>query len=231
MRKAILFLCAVVLFTGCEGDEAIDVTAGNPAEIRAVINYGAVDTAVGNLPPGSEDSISALAAYIVSNFEGEPDRSYFIYSWIRQNIQPDFERAQYYYVDYETQTPEAVFASRTAVCLGYAALYNKMAGMTGLDARQVQGYGVMTSYEPGTAYHNYQHAWNAVKIQGTWYLLDMSWTPSQSLDGSSDPNYFFLGDPAGFSYRHLPYDEEWQLLASPVEADVFWNKLRNDLSE
>ncbi len=225
MRKILIILAAVALFTGCEDDDSENPVAGNPADLRVLINYGSINNAVANMPAGSEDSISSLALYVSDNFESEPERAYFIYRWIRQNIQPDFERAQYYYVDYESQTPEAVFASRRAVCQGYAAVYNELTSMTGLDSRQIQGYGVMLSYTPGTAHHRYKHAWNSVKIDGGWYLLDTSWTASQSLDGSSDPNYFFLTDPSGFVYRHYPYDTEWQLLADPTPENVFWTNL------
>lgn len=220
MRSLLLLLICVL--AGCEKDSSSDITPGNSAETKASIDTAAIDGVVANMPEGSEGSIYLLADWISDNYGSEPDKAYFIFRWIRENISPDFERAQQAYIGPGTQEAETVFSSKRAVCSGYAALFYRLALIAGLDARKVYGYGVMQAYDPQVSHSNYRHVWNAVEVNGGWYLVELSWIPDQALDGSSDVNLFFLTDPADFVRRHLPYDSEWQLLNPPIEEETFW---------
>lgn len=224
MRKYLFLLLAMILaLCGCENDSS--PTPGDPGIIKAQINFNGIDSDVSTVPAESAVSPAALAEYILAASYNEPDRAYFIYRWIRNNIQPDLELAQQSHIDPATQSPESVFRTRKAVCTGYASTFRHMATLVNLNANEINGYGVMFSYTPGTAYNKYRHVWNSVEINGAWYLVELSWSASQSLDGSSDPSFFFLTNPSDFVYRHLPYDSKWQLLDIAVDENLFWSNL------
>ena len=84
----------------------------------------------------------------------------------------------------------AAIINGTAVCQGYAALFYRMALEAGLDARVVTGT-ADNGEEIG------RHAWNIVRVNGTYYYHDVTW-----IDGTGSDDYFLKG-PAAFA-DHTP---------------------------
>jgi hypothetical protein len=72
------------------------------------------------------------------------------------------------------------------------------------------------------------HAWNAVQIDGRWYLLDSTWDAgsvdreTQGFKRHNSEYNFFLTNPSHFIYTHLPENSRWQLLESPWSSDEFY---------
>jgi len=90
----------------------------------------------------------------------------------------------------------------------------------GLHCVSVTGWAKGASYKPGDDITNEpaNHSWNAVHVDGNWYLLDCHWATRH--DDSSDvrtdfDDYYFLTDPVEMIYSHFPEDAAWQLLESP----------------
>lgn len=113
-----------------------------------------------------------------------------IYDYICSHVTYDHEnlRDDQYTLKY---TAYAALIQGTAVCLGYANLFYRMANDAGVDARIVTG---MASAD--------QHAWNIVRLDGGYYLLDSTW------DAGVLPEYydwFLLGEPD--FYDHTPNDD------------------------
>ena len=69
------------------------------------------------------------------------------------------------------------------------------------------------------------HAWNAVKINGAWYLLDSTWgagyTDEQNNFVFDFDDEYFLMPPEQFIYTHFPEDAKWQLLSTPISNNEF----------
>jgi len=62
------------------------------------------------------------------------------------------------------------------------------------------------------------HSWNAVHIDGSWFLLDCHWATRH--DDTDDVKYdyddfYFLTDPGEMIFSHFPKDPAWQLLETP----------------
>jgi hypothetical protein len=53
-----------------------------------------------------------------------------------------------------------------------------------------------------------QHAWNAVKIEGSWRLVDVTW--ASQVTGVREG--FFMVPPEQFIETHYPSHSDWQLL-------------------
>jgi transglutaminase/protease-like cytokinesis protein 3 len=69
------------------------------------------------------------------------------------------------------------------------------------------------------------HAWNAVRIEGQWRLLDSTWgagylSPAGEFVRAFNAHYF-LTPPELFIYDHLPEDPQWQLLDPPISMQRF----------
>ena len=76
-----------------------------------------------------------------------------------------------------------VFAARTGVCEGYARLMVALGKAAGLEVAYITGYVRDPEQRfDGDPWGNdqavlegYRHAWNGVKIDDRWYLVDTTW--------------------------------------------------------
>ena len=95
-----------------------------------------------------------------------------IYDYICSNITYDYDNL---YDDSYTVTHSsyAALINKKAVCQGYASLFYRLALEAGIDARVISG----DSGGP--------HAWNIVKIEGSYYNLDSTWDA-----GNTEYEYF-----------------------------------------
>ena len=103
---------------------------------------------------------------------------------------------------------EDVLSRRKGVCYGYANLFTALAGEAGLDAHTVTG--IIKSAHPEAGLD--AHAWNAVRIDGQWLLLDTAWRR-------------FLSTPESFIKSHFPGEAKWKYLDPPVSRERFDSQL------
>lgn len=90
---------------------------------------------------------------------------YEIYHWIQDNTDYDYEI--YYRIINDTsidrrdasQSAGSVFFDGRAVCAGYADAFYYLANLAGVDCIWV---------------HGGDHGWNAVKLNGSWYFIDVT---------------------------------------------------------
>jgi hypothetical protein len=118
------------------------------------------------------------------------------------------------------QDPATVFRTRTAVCAGYAKLLQALGRAAGVEITYVTGDArARTSGLSGEG-----HAWNAARIDGGWYLIDVTWDAG-SLDGRSFVKEYrsdyFMTPPAVFGIDHFPDKPEWQLRERPLSRGDF----------
>jgi hypothetical protein len=101
-------------------------------------------------------------------------------------------------------------------------LFKKMCNLAGIDAEVVSGYVRMEYYEIGTP-GNLDHAWNVVRLDGAYHLLDPTWAAGgcgETEDGKLLPfhkqfnDYYWLTPPEEFAKNHYPEDTKWVLLAN-----------------
>ncbi len=172
------------------------------------------------VPSEAEASIEALGGYIR---QSEPDpwlRVKALHDWVAWNIAYDFaslDDGSYVL----KQTSGDVFASRRGVCAGYSNLMVALGRVTGDEIVYVKGH----SREQDGSIAGSGHAWNAVRIEDEWWLIDVTWDSGhRGSDGRFERDYgtgYLLTPPEIFITTHLPADDGWQLLAAPVSRGEF----------
>ena len=112
---------------------------------------------------------------------------------------------------------------RKAICSGYATLLDYMCSVAGIESVFINGHA--RTYDLPNGRPN--HAWNAVKLNGKWYLCDVTWA-----SGGVDPdvqrffkqyeNAYFLTEPSLFICNHYPLEKRWSLLKDPPSLKDFY---------
>lgn len=173
-----------------------------------------------------------LARNITSGIKTDSLKVRAIYDWVTANIEYDVpllrrmgRKSAEEFI--ELQQPAQVLESKKAVCMGYSILFKELCKASGISAEFISGYSKSVDYQtkrpviPETL-----HAWNAVKINGVWYLCDLTWSAG-SVDEQKGMFFkqknekYYLSLPLEFSKTHLPFDPIWQLTNQPLTVREF----------
>ena len=108
-----------------------------------------------------------------------------------------------------------VLNTGVAFCEGYSRLFKTLCDHAGIKAEIIYGYArTNTNRRFGV-----NHAWNAVYIDSSWYLLDVTWASGFVSYGNEYirqfNDFYFLASPSDFVRDHYPEDPQWTLLKDP----------------
>ena len=174
---------------------------------------------VASMPPSAEASIESVAAHIAREVSDPYERVKALHDWVADRIEYDFAALDA--GRYPDQDAESVFRTRLGVCAGYSLLLKRLGELTGDPIVYVVG----DSRDEEGGIPSTGHAWNAVQIEGAWYLIDVTWNAGyRGPSGSFKKRYatsYFLTPPRLFAISHIPDDPAWQLLAEPIDRGEF----------
>jgi len=173
-------------------------------------------------------SVKELANLLAQNASTEADKARIIYAWITQHVTYDFAAFQdaLQNDNYPDVNPTKVLRDRTTICSGYSNLYQALAEAMGLEAAIVIGYAKGATPPDDVRFKDINHAWNSVRIDGAWYLLDATFGAGSIQDdkfASAYNPYYFATSPQQFISNHYPEDTGWQLLSQTYSRTGFDN--------
>lgn len=198
--------------------------SGAIAGSTAAPDFARIDAYALAAPAGVERSVESLAAYLAQGATGDTEKARAIFRWMADRVVYDVERLRAGRI--ESIAPDEVLRTRRSVCSGYADLFTSLAKLTGLEAVSIAGHAKGVGYEVGSSFDGpTNHAWNAVRIDGRWCLVDCTWGagsvgPEMRFDREFRP-FFFLTPPERLIYTHLPADSRWQLLEPSISLERF----------
>ena len=190
---------------------------------QAAPDYRQIDRRARRAPADLGQDLPALSAYLVDGLKKDRDKARALYTWITSHI--TYDREALVSGNWRINRDLADILRRgKAICFGYARLFEAMCAEVGLTSYVVSGYskGTLTARprleEP-------DHAWNVLRLDGAWHLLDPTWGASvQDQDNEfvlSDSAFYFLTPPESFILNHLPAAPMWQLLPCPVPTQIY----------
>jgi hypothetical protein len=210
----------------------LNAGAGSIQNASESPDYAIADRHALAAPVSAERDMRRLSSYLTDAFEeNEAYQARAIYRWITDRIR--YDTGTYFdgTATAEGTRPEVVLQRRSALCGGYAELFRYLATEAGLEAVTINGHSKGYGFSPQKTRRQgiaANHAWNAVRIDGHWKLLDATWG-SGYIDGESlgftkrfEEHYFFT-DPDAFIFNHFPDDPQWQLLEQPVSESEYLN--------
>ena len=165
-------------------------------------------------------NIKNLASRITKGKYEEAEKAKAIYLWIAQNIGYDHELRfnKQLQKDYYTSKEKIilkVLQNKKALCGGYAFLFETLCQQVGVEAKTIHGF---TKLSPSLRQPN--HSWNAVKVNGQWQLLDITWSVSNGSQNGPD-KYWYFTNPEIFIRSHYPQEKKWALIDNPPSLIEF----------
>ncbi len=202
-------------------------------------DYTKVDNIVKNYPKKFSSTID-LANRISADFNLDEEKVRAIYQWLNINVKYDEFNAVFDVGDYRIiyfseedrlrqieykikKKIKRILSTNKAVCLGYSQVFKAVCDHIGIQSEIVPGYAKTDFYQINSDAKYKNHAWNAVKINNKWQLLDITWsTVARLKDFKHYNDYYFFVDPKEFILTHFPVDKNWQLLENTVSKDKFF---------
>ena len=167
--------------------------------------------------------LDALVEYLISWTDDDFLKIKSIHDWICTNIAYDV--TAYNRGEIKLTEPLVTLRYGTAVCGGYAMLFNQMAKKAGFESHYVAGVTKGRSkYAIGPQGIFTRHAWNSVKINERYYLVDVTWDAGYVNNNKFIYSYstdFFLTEPDIFVKRHYPNAPGWLLIDEFITIEKF----------
>ena len=162
--------------------------------------------------------------FSLSDFEA----AYMVYKWEYQNLKYDCYKVNHKLLDDIDYSENGTYTSGIGVCDGFSRLFRRFCHAMNIEAWQVIGYSKDFDYVPGVIYDDNYHGWNAIKIDGNYYLLDVTWGIG-SCDGDDYTpkltDSYFCTKPEVFIRTHHPLQKEYQLVYPTITLEEFFNSL------
>lgn len=119
------------------------------------------------------------------------------------------------------------FQTQLGVCEEYAQSLKKVCDLLKIEAHVVTGYVRMSTNDIGAIPNQTNHAWNVVKIDNKFLILDATWAAGYQYQRqwmkSFDPYYFNIPPETIFN-THFPKDRIWVLRFGRMDLETFYNQ-------
>lgn len=167
--------------------------------------------------------IKKKVSELTNGKKSEYEKGRIIFNWIVDNIEYDWLKYQAYLRDsskYEVRNNEFVFKQKKGICIEISNLATEMFRYAGLNCFTIGGY---AKYEEESLIDEskiLQHAWNAVRVNDQWHLIDVTWSALQKKSINTDSAFLSIS-PSQFIFTHFPDEARWTLLDSPISFEVF----------
>jgi tetratricopeptide (TPR) repeat protein len=204
-------------------------------ELEAHTRDDAIDEHALQAPKEAEKTFKALAAYLVKPCKDDREKARAVYRWVTDRLTYNVE--EYFSNKQWDNSADTVFRTRKGVCLGFANVFQKLGEQAGLEVVRIGGPVKGNGYRPGDDLKKHLHAWNAVKIEKRWRLVDPTWGAGSINDKRQYEKrfreFYFLTPPELLIFDHFPEDRQWQQLPTPITLEEFvkWPKFKSHLFE
>ena len=142
-------------------------------------------------------AIEKIKDIILSNLKGTNyDKILFIHDYLINNIEYDSS-----YQQVGSYSVYGALIGKKCVCEGYAKAFKYLANAAGFECELMQGTATNSNGKTES------HAWNCIKLNGTWYEIDVTWDDPIIIGGgkvSQSVKYqYFLKGKSTFEKDHI----------------------------
>ncbi|QOD60498.1 transglutaminase [Polaribacter haliotis] len=206
-------------------------------------DFAEVDAKVTKYPRYSK--VEDLANKIDKDFSKKEEKARAAFFWLAKNIRYNLKefynprqrsiRFSYFSEEEKKQKLQAakdnlvaaMFKTKQGVCEEYAQSFKKICDLLGLESEVIKGYVRNIPNEIGKPANATNHAWNAVKLNGKWIILDATWAAGYEYNGKwiRKFNDYFYNIPKNKIFKtHFPDDSLWVLRFGRMSLSEFYNQ-------
>ncbi|WP_139958389.1 transglutaminase domain-containing protein [Flavicella sediminum] len=187
---------------------------------------------------------SSLAKQIKKDFSTDTEKTRALFVWLTKNISYDlnefYRGKKQYSFRYASQKElenlikkrndelvHKTLKTRKAVCEGYAQTFQSVCHLLAIECEVISGFTKTSASEIGELPLGGRHAWNAVKINKQWQLIDATWGAGFSENNKwirKFDGHFFFTAPKQLLNSHYPINSNWQLIPNPIHEKEFADK-------
>jgi transglutaminase/protease-like cytokinesis protein 3 len=181
------------------------------------------------------DSLKGLALKLTTGLISDRQKVDAIFYWVTDNIEydyealnnskpypefdikPTFDTVEYHRL-YNESVANIVLQRKKGICDGYSRLFKSLCNHAGIQCEVVNG----KTKDP---LNNdlMGHAWNAVKIENKWHLVDPTWASGHGIDTFNKERdlFYYLTPPEILFLNHYPNDQRWTLMDKSYNLEKF----------
>lgn len=188
--------------------------------VSGQLSNAEVDKKMLQIPSSQTNSITSIAKYIQENFKSDSNKIRAIYFFTANHI--DYDVDNMFAINFNETTEDKIekgLKKRKGVCMHYSEVFNALARELKFESYVVEGMTKQNGTADGLA-----HAWNAVKVDGKWYLFDATWGSGSVNQGQFVKrldNQYYKVIPEKLAKSHYPFDYLWQFSSYPLKANDF----------
>ncbi len=177
-----------------------------------------------DLSASPSKTLPRLVGYLTQGIADPFEKVHVLHDWIAVNIAYDVP--MYLSGRISAQSPQDVLRRKKGVCEGYAGLFREMCRLAGIECRMIPGHARGAGYsvfDPEDT-EDENHAWNVVRINDRWWLIDVTWDAGHVEGGRFVREYssqYLFANPSSLVYSHFPTEPRWQNLDRPVSSERF----------
>jgi hypothetical protein len=167
------------------------------------IKYDEIDKSFGTISTMSSNAaiLANLLKSITKDIVSDKMKAHALFKWITLNISYDTESVDKGLYSHK-QNPIDVVNNKKGVCSGFSNLYKQLCIESDVECKVISGITKkVLEGSPG-------HAWNAVRFDDKWHLVDTTWDD-------------FDIDPVIFIKTRFPDARYSQFLDTPITRDEF----------
>ncbi len=202
--------------------------------------YQRVDDII-NTYPDSFSSLNKFAEKISADFTDDIDKTRAIFTWMALHIKYDLKlynsikenntvafsytseedkllKLQKFRYDLANKT----LKTKKGVCENYTALFQTLCELMNIKCMAITGSSKTHPEDIGKLPKASDHVWNAVKIENSWRLVDVTWAAGHvnNQTGKFVPVFndsYFFTNPEVFFLNHFPDDKRMTMLPKSEE--------------
>ncbi len=186
-----------------------------------------------------------LATKISLDFSSDEDKVKAAFYWLTQNIRYNIKqlynpKKRSYNFRYRSEEEKQqklqafkdnivtkTFITKSGVCEEYAQSFKKICDLLHIEASVIKGYVKNDAQEIGIPSNVPEHAWNAVKLNSKWILLDATWAAGYAYNKRwvKKFNSYYYNIPKDKIFKtHFPEDDIWILRFGRMNLSEFYNQ-------
>lgn len=194
---------------GISGASGTVYTMGNITVMEIKFQYSLSRDQMLSMRDASKAKANAIVASIITTGMSDLDKELAIHNYIVNNTAYDYTNYVNGTLPEQSFTDYGVLIAGKAVCEGYAKAMFRLMNLAGVECKVVKGTG------DGQA-----HAWNIVKIDGSYCQLDATWDDPVTTTGQNilSYNYFDLSD------AQMAKDHQWDTSKYPSCTTTKYNR-------